>query len=163
MKDYTLPSRQHLVEAEYIDGIYDKDGNLAIRGLDEDEKAWLDKFNSEWVNADFYTNEEVKSHQEIAEIIAEQENPNKRDFLLYTYQLIIIEYLKDDVFLQDSIQRKECGKMNNDRNADILNRAITRNECYELMDEIYQDDDGSYVEVNDPNYSLEDEFEGWSY
>ncbi|MDO3651287.1 hypothetical protein [Nocardia mangyaensis] len=162
-KEFNLPSRQHLIDQEYIDGVYDNQGNCLIRGLNEEEKAWLDKFNSEWVNVDFYTNDEVKAHEEITNIIAQENNPKRRDFILYTYHLIIVEYLKDDVFLQNRIQRKECSDMNNWRNNDVLHMAITRQDSYPLHDEIYMDDDGTYKEVNDSSYSLEYEFDGFTF
>ena len=133
-KNFTLPSRKHLIDDNYIDGIVDENGNTVIRALTIDEQNWLDQFNSEYVNVDFYTMPEIKALEEVSEIVAEEKNPKKKDYKLYMYFLLIIEFIKDEFFFNDVLQRKQCGDMNNSRNRDILNDALTRNLTLEIID-----------------------------
>lgn len=47
----TFEKRKDLLEEDYSDGVVGVDGKVAIRPLNEDEKAWLEKFNDEYVHA----------------------------------------------------------------------------------------------------------------
>lgn len=49
---YNTMTRQEYMDAHrYMDGVRDKDGNELIRPLTDDEKQWLNKFYSEYYNA----------------------------------------------------------------------------------------------------------------
>jgi hypothetical protein len=52
-KKFTLKGRQEFIDTEYINGVFDKDGNQVIRGLTDEEKEWLNKFYQEDLNASF--------------------------------------------------------------------------------------------------------------
>ena len=56
---YNLKSRWEYIETEYINGVFDKQGNRLIRELTKEEKEWLDKFYRETVNANFTGNKEI--------------------------------------------------------------------------------------------------------
>lgn len=45
--------KKELIGKSYVNGIKDEDGNYAIRPLNEEEKAFLEKFNEEFVTANF--------------------------------------------------------------------------------------------------------------
>lgn len=44
---------EEVSSVDYINGIKGSDGEVAIRALNDDEKAWLKKFNSEYVGGNF--------------------------------------------------------------------------------------------------------------
>lgn len=47
----TFEKRKDLLEEDYINGVVGVDGKVAIRPLNEEERAFLDKFNDEYVHA----------------------------------------------------------------------------------------------------------------
>ena len=55
-----LPSRRDFIETDYIDGLYDQDGNTVLRPLNEEEKKFLNDFYEETVGANFLHDEELK-------------------------------------------------------------------------------------------------------
>ena len=59
-KQYTIKRREHLIETDYIDGIYDKNGIECMRPLTDDEKQWLNQYYTETVHADYSKHPEVK-------------------------------------------------------------------------------------------------------
>jgi polyhydroxyalkanoate synthesis regulator phasin len=46
-------SRKDVIEAHYVDGVYDKDGELVIRPCSQEEKDWLEQFYEETVVTNF--------------------------------------------------------------------------------------------------------------
>lgn len=59
-KEFTIKRREHLIETDYIDGIYDADGNEIMRPLSDHEKAWLNQYYTETVHADYSRHPEIK-------------------------------------------------------------------------------------------------------
>lgn len=49
-RKYTLADRQDYFEGEYADGVKNEEGEVVIRPLNDEEKAWLNAFNEEFVN-----------------------------------------------------------------------------------------------------------------
>lgn len=47
----SLKSRRYVIETDYVDGVKNPDGSVAMRPLNEYEKAWLAQFYKEDVNA----------------------------------------------------------------------------------------------------------------
>lgn len=139
-KKYTLPSRKHLVDEDYIGGVKNDKGEVVIRALNGEELDWLNQFNSEYINVDFYTMPEVKALEELSEVVAEQLNPRKKDYKLYLYFLLIMEFVKDEFFFHDVWQRKQCGDTNNSRNRDVLNDALTRDLTHQLIEEVVDEE-----------------------
>lgn len=59
-KDINLKSRRYVLEADqYVNGVYDEDGNQVIRALNDEEKAWLNQFLAESVGAEKLTNKSI--------------------------------------------------------------------------------------------------------
>jgi hypothetical protein len=81
-KKYTIKIRQEFLDTEYIDGVYDDDGKELLRPLTENEKAWFDKFNKEWLNASF-SNDETDLHQSKEEKLEIYRQNNARNRCLY--------------------------------------------------------------------------------
>lgn len=50
-RDKNLKSRRYFIDTDYIDGVYNEDGTQAMRGLNDEEKAWLNQFYKEDVCA----------------------------------------------------------------------------------------------------------------
>lgn len=59
-KEFTIKRREHLIETDYIDGIYASSGEEVIRPLNDYEKEWLNQFYTETVHADYSRHPEIK-------------------------------------------------------------------------------------------------------
>ena len=59
-KEFTIKRREHLIEADYVSGIYDSEGNELMRPLTEFEEEWLNQFYTETVHADYSRHPEIK-------------------------------------------------------------------------------------------------------
>lgn len=77
-----LKSRRDYIEPEYVDGVCDENGKRVIRPLNEEEKAWLNKFYQETIittfkrdGSDLYTEDEDRK--------AFYRENNKRNTCLY--------------------------------------------------------------------------------
>lgn len=46
-------SRRSVIEADYVNGVYDKNGKQVIRPLNEEEKEWLERYYEETVVTNF--------------------------------------------------------------------------------------------------------------
>lgn len=59
-KDVNLKFRKDFIEVDYINGVYNDQGQQIIRKLSDDEKAYLNKFYEETINTDFSHHPELK-------------------------------------------------------------------------------------------------------
>lgn len=59
-KGVNLNSRKDYIEPDYVDGVFDEDGNQIIRPLNESEKEWLNQFYEETVVTNFYHDPELR-------------------------------------------------------------------------------------------------------
>lgn len=50
--------RQEFIESQYVNGVYNEDGEQVIRALNEEERAFLDKYYKEFVHGTFSTDKE---------------------------------------------------------------------------------------------------------
>jgi len=50
--------RQEFIESQYVSGVYNESGEQVIRPLNEEEKAFLDKYYKEFVHGTFSTDKE---------------------------------------------------------------------------------------------------------
>jgi len=50
-REKNLKSRRYFIDTDYIDGVFNEEGKQVIRGLNEEEKAWLNQFYKEDVCA----------------------------------------------------------------------------------------------------------------
>jgi hypothetical protein len=46
-REKNLKSRRYFIDTDYIDGVYNEEGKQVIRGLSQEEKAWLNQFYKE--------------------------------------------------------------------------------------------------------------------
>lgn len=142
-----LKSRAEIIETDYINGLYDKDGNQVIRALTEDEKAWLNKFYTETVNAsfvkdgtDFYTSSEdrkklyTENNKRNSCVFTKSKKLNKLDTIdNTTYEIMNEEvcesYDPEDILLskERSIKQLEEISKNLKNRRTKLNRSSTKN------------------------------------
>ncbi len=72
-KGVNLSSRKDYIEPDYINGVYDKDGNQVIRPMTEKEKAWLNQYYEETIVTNFYHDKELKNLNQLKKSIIEDE------------------------------------------------------------------------------------------
>ena len=89
---------EEIEQDQYIDGVKDDDGNVVIRALTDKEKDWLNRFNEEFVNANFsHPGKKVKADKASRKKAYDKNNARNR--CIYTKakasgQLQYIEDLK---------------------------------------------------------------------
>lgn len=79
-RKYNIKARRDYIETDYIDGIYDSNGNEVMRPLTDEEKEWLDQFYKETVNANLSDAKLYKDKKDRKQIYSEN---NARNRCLY--------------------------------------------------------------------------------
>jgi len=77
-KKSSYNKRKDLAFAPYVDGVYNEDGEMVIRPLNEEEKAFYDKFNNEFVNASF-NNDSTDLHHALIKANAKKVKSLKKE------------------------------------------------------------------------------------
>lgn len=72
-KNLNLKSRSDYIEPDYINGVYDSEGNMLIRPLDESEKKWLNQYYEETVNTNFTHNKDLKELSKLKKSLIEDD------------------------------------------------------------------------------------------
>ena len=132
--------RQDYIEPEYIDGVYDKDGNQLIRPMNDTEKRFLNSFYEEVIGANFIHDSELSSLSKELKTLKKLENltEDQEDELMR----LQLEYyaLADEVLLYpDSEDQKKLYGENNARNRCVYNRSKSIGILDELNEAIYDD------------------------
>lgn len=152
-KELNLKSRIDYIETEYIDGVYDEKGNQLIRPLNEEEKAWLDKFYSESVGAAFsksdnihktLSKEEKNRLKKRIKQLRERVSELRKD---YNGHILRLKEIKVEVSkIQEDIEKinknngtKICYDANNQRNRCVFNKAKITNNLVPLRDNLHPD------------------------
>lgn len=124
----------------YVDGVKSVDranGDLGIRGLNSEEKEWLNRFNKEFYGASFdeddtknlhkmkASEEEIKALRHyISGLRQEARSEKDPDVAIDLYNQIEIEVEK----LTEMYPRKKCTDANNARNRCLLNKGKATNQ-----------------------------------
>lgn len=136
----TKRRRDYLDNIYYVEGVDSvdpKNKDLGIRGLNDDEKEWLNRFNKEFYGASFEEDDTKNLHKTKAseeeikalrhyisglrqEARSEKDPDNARD--LYEQIQLNVE------ILEDIYPRKKCTDANNSRNRCLLNKGKATNE-----------------------------------
>ena len=95
---YTLKSRQEFLDTEYINGVYDQDGNQVIRPLDQKEKEWLAKFYTEDLNASFNHEDPLYDTPEQRRASYARNNARNRDIYNKSKSMGILYELNDESY-----------------------------------------------------------------
>lgn len=72
-----LKGRQDYMDVDYVDGVFDNNGNELMRGLTDKEKDWLAQFYKEWLNADKTKSKLYKKKDQWKEIYSENNARNR--------------------------------------------------------------------------------------
>ncbi len=134
-----LKRRRDEIETEYIHGIYDDKGNEVIRPLNHSELQWLNNFYGEFVNVDFYNNEEIKSLKHIQKIIGDIVSPTEMDKVAFDYINILISQAWDSNFLNTGKHKSACIEKNNKRNTDLFAVSKASGKLQSLTDEAFEE------------------------
>lgn len=182
-KEFNLKRRRdYLDNTYYVDGVESVDSNSdqgGIRALDDEEKAWLNKFNSEYYGASFSKNDKENLHKtkatpkklkkiknnikEIKKEIKTLESKKKKDVDKLTELYYKVEELGEEY--EYLYPRKSCTDANNARNRCLVNKGkatgtlkfIPWNAHTQNMEDEYwsNGDDGNKTELVDLMYDLE--------
>ena len=135
---FNLRLRKDYIEPEYINGIYDQDGNQVIRPLNDVEKDFLNRYYEETVGANFLHDSELRD-------LYDQMKPLKRKKRLNPEEEKLLKRLEkayrkraDNVLLYPDIaDQRELYKENNSRNACLMNRIKATGNLFEINNDTY--------------------------
>ena len=97
-KKFTLKSRLEFLDVDYINGVFDKNGNKVIRGLNEEEKEWLNKFYKETLNASFGHEDPLIDTQEGRKSCYDANNQRNRDIYNKKKSMNMLTEIDDETF-----------------------------------------------------------------
>ena len=134
----TKRRRDYLDNIHYVDGVKSVDGvNEGIRGLEDSEKEWLNKFNKEYYGASFEEDDSLNLHQKT---VADEEILAARDYISDLRKRAAKEKDTDEAAklyeeleftieqLAEMHPQKKCTDANNSRNRCLLNKGKATNE-----------------------------------
>jgi hypothetical protein len=148
-KEFTLKRRLDYLETDYVDGVLDDEGNMAIRPLNEDEKKWLNKFYEEEVHTNFLYDRELRNVQEEIKMLEGKKDPTDEDLERHSYLKLIQIDRSDEVLLNPTEEdRKAVYSKNNARNRCIYNRAKSEGRLCEYKPEVYDEEDNDNEHVH---------------
>jgi len=132
--------RQDYIEAEYVNGTYDKDGTMVMRPLNNEEKKFLNSFYEETIGANF-------QHDNILKELYRAMKPLKKKKVLTKTEQDDLDRLQteyhlraDEVLLySDHEDQKKLYGENNARNRCVYNRSKSIGILDELNDETYDE------------------------
>lgn len=161
-ENLNLRLRKDYIETDYINGIYDDEGNELMRPLNEDEKAWLNQYYEEVVNANLTHDPEIRKTKKELDALKKKENLTEEEEARLDELNVTLLYLAyekmlypDELFLsrQERKENRLAGNYsvydeNNARNADIYNRA----KASGMLDQLEPEDIDDIYCYNDPCY-----------
>ena len=174
----TKRRRYYIDNVEYIDGVRDDNEEIIIRPLTESEKDFLNKFNGEYYNAEFDSNDENNLHKSkvdpvvisnIRNSISKLKGKTKKESCPVTLKAIYEEIEDLTAYLQEVYPRKGCTDANNARNRCLVNKARVDNSYklisvetmkqseLETASEDYNVADNSDFSIKEINYILVNE------
>lgn len=153
-KEVNTKSRSDFIETDYIDGVKNDKGELVIRPLNDEEKAWLDQFYGESVVTsakNLNPTKEIKKYckeisnlrKKIAKERKEKKVKQNKKIKFWTKKIKDIEkclhFLREEagVFYPSPEQQRKFYKENNERNTCIYNNLKSRGMLLELTAETY--------------------------
>ena len=150
-KSQNTKMRSDYIEPEYIDGVKDQSGKEVIRPLNEEEKAWLNKFYGESVAMSDvqlnpteeimgYMKQKSKLKREIAKIRRDEKVKTNGtiEFKLKKIDEIekALDFLREEagVFHSTCDEQRELYNTNNSRNFCVYNNRKARGMLLELTE-----------------------------
>lgn len=162
--------RQEFLETEYINGLYDDKGNELIRPMNDDEKAWLDKYYKETLSATFLYEDSFFPIEGIDHLSNSELKEIKKEFLTEDiYKTVDREQLENESKVDEVakkykikpetlinlMKRKEVYDANNHLNACYFKNTLrttceskceTNEDYYYLIDDYYPNHDTNVFE-----------------
>lgn len=100
-----LKKRTEIIETDYVNGVRNEKGELVIRPLTDEEKAWLDKFYKEYANGEKLSDDSFhdKRHQEDIYLANNARNRDIYNCKKQTKKLKQLDVEEYDRFLSDIV------------------------------------------------------------
>jgi hypothetical protein len=137
----TKRRRYYMDNVEYVDGVLDQDGKYSMRPLNKEEKEFLNKFNGEYYNAEFDSDDSSNLHKtkvdstviaNVRESLSKLRARTKRETCPVALKSLYNEIEELTEYLQEVYPRKGCTDANNARNRCLVNKARVDNS-YKLI------------------------------
>lgn len=139
-KKFNLKMRQDYIEPDYINGVYDKDGNQVIRSLNHTEKEFLNKFYEETVGANFIHDSDLKEiNKRIKDYKRRDHLTEEESFDLMQLQMEYYAKADEVLLYPDHEDQKKLYGENNARNRCLYNRSKSIGILDELNDATYDE------------------------
>lgn len=142
-KQGTVKTRQDFIEADYVEGVFDRKGNMVIRPMTQEEIDWLSRFYQETEHSTFQTNEKIKKQEDLYKQLCRDFKANKkymsfeesqsfREKIDGAYQKLVQLRSETNTFYPEDEDRREIYTKSNRRREDIFNRAKVTNNLISL-------------------------------
>ena len=131
--------QDYLDNIHYVDGVKHRDEQV-MRPLNNEEKAWLDKFNSEFYGASFSKDDSENLHQNKVDdvtlynlrndlsILRKDAARADKDGDVELAKELYLELEEQVEYLKEVYPKKKCTDANNSRNRCLLNVGKATNE-----------------------------------
>lgn len=137
-KKFTLSTRQDYLDIDYVNGVYDRNGNELIRPLNTEEKDFLDKFYEEWLSADFFKDPELKDLNNQLRVLKRNKNQSKEEKKEYNkLKRKLDKRAKELLLYWDEDGRSGVYAENNARNRCIYNKQKAAGRLHQIDEETF--------------------------
>lgn len=123
-----LKKRTEVIETDYVNGVRNEKGEMVIRPLNEDEKAWLDKFYKEYINGEKLDDDSLHDKDEHQTDLYLANNARNRD--IYTSKKIGNKLKQLDIDEYDRFLGEVANKSGRDPEIVIENEIEKREKFY---------------------------------
>jgi hypothetical protein len=166
-KKGTVQTRHDYIETDYIKGVKNDKGELVIRPMTDDEKAWLSQFIAETEHGNINRTKEIKDNLRIrTKLVSERFSAKRKGNVDEIFRLEkeieqitgTIEQLRENCnnFYTTEEQAKEIYERDNARRRDVYNTAkISDNLVLYDINEYDKFSTEAYSDVDPENIILE--------
>lgn len=132
--------RQEYMEVDYVDGVRNKDGELVIRALNDEERDFLNKFNEEVVGANFIHDSQLRGIYEKQKVFRNKDELTEDDEReIIRLQLEYCARADEALLYPNHEDQKKLYGENNARNRCLINRSKATGSLSELNDSTYDE------------------------
>jgi hypothetical protein len=129
-----VKARQEFIEADYVNGIYDENGNEKMRPLTDHERDWLSQFYAETEHGNFKKTQEIeaqeKRYKQLCRELKDKRKHQSDSWVLATkaeieeaYKKLVHLRAETNTFYPDDEDRHEIFNTGNKRKEDIYTLA----------------------------------------
>lgn len=126
-KKGTYKTRQDFIETDYVNGVYDKDGNMVIRPLNDAEKEYLAQYIAETEHGSFSSNRELKKQTKVYKAMVDMYKKTQKRLkdlhkkIQKQKKLVLDLREASNCFYVDDKDRHDIFNKDNARRVDIFN------------------------------------------